>query len=72
MFEFFDSVANIFSSIVDFVVMVIKGIIDIVTLIGKGAVAVFLVIQQLPTIVTAFAIAFVSFCIIINITKGGG
>ncbi len=72
MFAFFDSVIEIFSSIADFVVMVIKGIIDVVALIGKGAAAVFLIVQQLPTLVIAFAIAFISFCIIINITKGGG
>lgn len=72
MFKFFESIAGFFETIVNFVVSLVSNIISVVSMIGNGLLAIGQVVWMLPDILKVFALALISYCIIINIMKTGG
>lgn len=71
MFKFFESVANIFTTAVNFIVSLFQMLIDLVKLIFKAQVFLIKVIGYLPPFVVAFALAFIALAILFQILNKG-
>lgn len=72
MTEFFESIADSFSAIVNFVVNFFENMLMIIKLIGRSMLVVFNVIVYMPVTIQAILIALISYIIIINVTQKGG
>lgn len=71
MFKFFDAIGQFIGIIVDFVITTITNLINMITMIAKGY-AVSLAMFHMPTFLQVFAVAVISYCIIINLINKGG
>lgn len=72
MFKFFDAIGQFIGIIVDFVITTITNLINMITMIAKGYAAVSLAMFHMPTFLQVFAVAVISYCIIINLINKGG
>lgn len=72
MTEFFESVADCFDAVVNFVVNFFENMMMIIKLIGRSMLVVFNVIVYMPVTIQAILIALISYIIIINVTQKGG
>ena len=72
MFKFFEAVAEFIGIIVNFVVTTITNLITMVLMIVKGYQAVSLALFHMPTFLQVFALAVISYCIIVNLINKGG
>ncbi len=72
MFKFFDAIAQFIGIIVDFIVTTITNLYNMVVMIAKGYGAVSLAMFHMPTFLQVFALAVISYCIIINLINKGG
>lgn len=71
MFQFFDSVGNIFKTVVDYVVELFTLLLNLVKLILKAQVFLIQVISHLPPFLVAFFLVFVSLAILFQILNKG-
>lgn len=72
MYQFFDSIANIFSTIINFVISAVESILMVVNLIAKSFVSVGLVTSYLPDILKVFVGVVICYCVVINVLNKGG
>lgn len=71
MFEFFNSVANIFKTVVDFVVGLFSLLLNLVKLIFKAQVFLIEIIGHLPPFLLGFFLVFISLAILFQILNKG-
>lgn len=72
MFEFFDTIINFISTLVDFTVNLVESIMIVISQIGSGLVLAGAVIIYLPEMLMAFALAIIGYCIVVNLINKGG
>lgn len=71
MFEAFDAIFNIISTIVTFITGLVENFIFVITQIGQGFVVAGMAVLHLPDIVKLFASAMLAYAIVINIIHLG-
>ena len=71
MFQFFQSVANIFTTVVDYIVGVFELLLNLVKLIFKAQAFLIRIIQSLPPVLIVFFIVIVSLAILFQILNKG-
>lgn len=71
MFQFFNSVSNIFKTVVDYVVGLFEMLLNLVKLIFKAQVFLIRVVQQLPPFLVVFFVVIVSLAILFQILNKG-
>lgn len=71
MFQFFNSIANIFTTIVDYIVGFFELLVNLVKLIFKAQTFLIRVIQQLPPFLVVFFIVTVSLAVLLQIINKG-
>lgn len=71
MFKFFDSVGNIFSTVVDFVIGTFKMLLNLVKLIFRAQAFLIEVIGHLPPFLVVFMLVTVSVAILFQILNKG-
>ena len=72
MFAFFDSVAAIFQTVVNFVVGLVEMIMNLFSIIFKGTVFLFALVPNLPPFCMSFIAVTLSIAISIQILNKGG
>lgn len=71
MFAFFDSVANIFTTIVDYVVGLFQLLLNLVKLVFKAQAFLIAIVRQLPPFLLGFFLVFVALAILFQILNKG-
>lgn len=71
MFKFFESIAGIFGTIVDYVVGFFELLINLVKLIFKAQAFLLEIITSLPPFMLAFAAVFISLAILYQVLNKG-
>ncbi len=71
MFAFFDSVANIFTTIVDYVVGLFQLLLNLVKLVFKAQAFLITIVGQLPPFLLGFFLVFVALAILFQILNKG-
>lgn len=71
MFKFFSSIALLIATVVEYIGKAISTIISVFRVIGITVSFAFKYIASLPVTVSAIAIIFISYCIIVNLINKG-
>lgn len=71
MFQFFDSVAGIFGTVVDYIVSLFQILLSLVLLIFKAQRFLLDIITSLPPFLLVFAVVFISLAILFQILNKG-
>ena len=71
MFKFFESIANIFKTVVDFVINLFQMLLGLVELIVKGFGFLVRVINELPPFLIPFALGYICLAILFQILNKG-
>lgn len=72
MFSFFDSVANVFTTVVDFIIGLFSMLFGLVQMIVKAFAFLVSVINCLPPFLIPFALAFICIAILFQVLNKGG
>lgn len=71
MFNFFDGIASLVQTIVDFVVSLVNGVVSLFDAIGSGLAFVYDAIATLPSFLSIPALVMVSACVVRFLIKMG-
>lgn len=71
MFQFFESVANIFKTVVNFIVDLVQMLFNLIGLIVKGFGFLTRVVAELPPFLIPFAMGFVALAILYQVLNKG-
>lgn len=71
MFQFFESIAGIFGTVVDYIVGLFEMLLNLVKLIFKAQTFLVDVIASLPPFLLTFAVLFISLAILYQILNKG-
>ena len=71
MFEFFDSIANIFKTVVDYIVDFFTLLLNLVKLVFKAQIFLIEIVGHLPPFLLGFFLVFVSLAILFQILNKG-
>ena len=71
MFQFFESIANIFKTVVNFVVDLVQMLVNLILLIVKGFGFLTRVIAELPPFLIPFALGFIALAILYQVLNKG-
>ena len=71
MFQFFESIANIFKTVVKFVVDLVQMLVNLILLIVKGFGFLTRVVAELPPFLIPFAMGFVALAILYQVLNKG-
>lgn len=71
MFKFFESIANIFKTVVDFVINLFQMLLGLIELIVNGFGFLVRVINELPPFLIPFALGFICLAILFQILNKG-
>lgn len=72
MYQFFDSIADILSTVINFVISAVESLLMVINLIAKSFVSVGLVTSYLPDILKVFVGVVICYCVVINVLNKGG
>lgn len=71
MFNFFAGIADIITTVIDYVVNLVTMLINMIAMVVKGQVFLFTVVSNLPPFLVPFCLAFVAFAIFFQIINKG-
>lgn len=71
MFQFFDAIGNIITTVVDYVIGIFELLFNLVRLVFKAQLFLINIIQQLPPFLVVFFLVFISLAILFQILNKG-
>lgn len=71
MFKFFSSIASLIATVVGYIGSAISTTISVFRMIGITVAFAFKYVSSLPVTVSAIALVFISYCIIVNLLNKG-
>lgn len=71
MFQFFDAIGNIITTVVDYVIGIFALLFNLVKLVFKAQVFLINIVKQLPPFLVVFFLVFISLAILFQILNKG-
>lgn len=72
MFQFFDAIISIISTVINFVVGIVEMVVNLVQIIFKGTAFLFAIIPNLPPFCVSFVTVMISVAILLQVLNKGG
>lgn len=72
MFQFFDGIVNLISTIINFIVNFFSGLVSFLVMVGKSLVFITECIGYMPSFLIVFLTAIVGLSIVLQIINHGG